>query len=607
MTAVGDFIPLSRDIFTKKLNAVPLKNQFLGASVLPLKTLHGLEKPRVRALPVRSTMQVGLESVGRSAELVEEPLGVDLASEVELKKKRFMSLPKTKLVCTIGPACCSLEKLERLALGGMNVARLNMCHNTQEWHRDVIQSIKRLNEEKGFCISLMIDIEGLHMHMVDHGGNSSVKAEDGSIWLFTTEKFEGSRPLTVKANYEGFSEGITIGDEIVIDGGMASFEVIEKVGNDLRCRCMDPGLLLPRAKLSFWRDGKLVRRHYGLPILSPKDWADIEFGICEGVDFIALSFVRDPNDIKQLKRYLSTKSSDFPKVLAKIERLEALENLKSIIEASDGIMVARGDLGVDIPLEQIPTVQEEITRLCGQLNKPVIIASQLLESMVEYPIPTRAEVADVSEAVRQNADALMLSGESAIGLYGEKALSVLRVASGRMELSGHKENQQTLRLQSPLGLSLPDRIAEEICNSAVEMANKLGVDAIFVYTKHGYMASLLSRNRPNSPIFAFTNKSSTRKALNLHWGVIPFHVELSDNMEENITDTFEFMKTRQMVKEGDVVLIVSDVNPTCSTPTVFQSILEQSVSFGLEIQLLMNWLTLVYTTGVAQNLCNSTQ
>ncbi|XP_043713563.1 pyruvate kinase isozyme A, chloroplastic-like [Telopea speciosissima] len=578
MAAVGDSILLSREIFSKKQNDVPFKNQYFGASVLLPKTPPRLAKSRVRTLlSVRSTMQVDLGNVTRSPELVESPLGFDLVSEVELKEKGFMGLRKTKLVCTIGPACCSLEKLERLALGGMNVARLNMCHNTQEWHRDVIRNIKRLNEEKGFCISLMIDIEGLQMHMVDHGADSSVKAEDGSIWLFTTQKFEGSRPLTVKANYEGFSEGITIGDEIVIDGGMASFEVIEKVGNDLRCRCIDPGLLLPRAKLSFWRDGKLVGRQYGLPTLSPKDWADVEFGISEGIDFIALSFVKDPNDIKQLKRYLATKSSEFTKVLAKIESLESLENLESIVEASDGIMVARGDLGVEIPLEQIPTVQEEITHVCRQLNKPVIIASQLLESMVEYPTPTRAEVADVSEAVRQYTDGLMLSGESAIGLFGEKALSVLRVASGRMELWGREENRQSLLSLPQLGLSLPDRIAEQICNSAVEMANKLGVDAIFVYTKHGYMASLLSRNRPNPPIFAFTDKSSTRKALNLHWGVIPLHVELSDNMEKNIAETFELMKTRQMVKEGDVVLVVSDVDTICSSPAVFQSILVRTI------------------------------
>ncbi|KAJ9705355.1 hypothetical protein PVL29_003409 [Vitis rotundifolia] len=525
-------------------------------------------------LGVRATMQVGLEEV-ESSQLpnsVDGNLGFDVVSEGELREKGFLGMRKTKLVCTIGPACCLLEDLENLASSGMNVARLNMCHNTWEWHRDVIRKIKRLNEEKGYCVSVMIDTEGGQIHVVDHGAPFSVKAENESIWLFTTQKFEGSRPFTVQANYEGFSEGITVGDEVVIDGGMASFEVIEKIGNDLRCKCTDPGLLLPRAKLSFWRDGKLVEKNYELPTISTKDWADIEFGISEGVDFIAMSFVKDANAIKQLKSYLSNKSSESIGVLAKIESLESLQHLEEIIEASDGIMVARGDLGVEIPLEQIPAVQAKITHVCRQLNRPVIVASQLLESMVEYPTPTRAEVADVSEAVRQYADALMLSGESAIGSYGQKALCVLRMASSRMELWSREENRQSALHQRQLGVSLPDRIAEQICNCAVEMANNLGVDAIFVYTKHGQMASLLSRNRPNSPIFAFTDNHSTRMSMNLQWGVTPLLVELSEDMEANITKTIDLIKMKGVLEEGDTVLVVSDITPSCATPKAFQSI-----------------------------------
>ncbi|XP_034682175.1 pyruvate kinase isozyme A, chloroplastic-like [Vitis riparia] len=525
-------------------------------------------------LGVRATMQVGLEEV-KSSQLpnsVDGNLGFDVVSEGELREKGFLGMRKTKLVCTIGPACCLLEDLENLASSGMNVARLNMCHNTWEWHRDVIRKIKRLNEEKGYCVSVMIDTEGGQIHVVDHGAPFSVKAENESIWLFTTQKFEGSRPFTVQANYEGFSEGITVGDEVVIDGGMASFEVIEKIGNDLRCKCTDPGLLLPRAKLSFWRDGKLVEKNYELPTISTKDWADIEFGISEGVDFIAMSFVKDANAIKQLKSYLSNKSSKSIGVLAKIESLESLQHLEEIIEASDGIMVARGDLGVEIPLEQIPVVQAKITHVCRQLNRPVIVASQLLESMVEYPTPTRAEVADVSEAVRQYADALMLSGESAIGSYGQKALCVLRMASSRMELWSREENRQSALHQQQLGVSLPDRIAEQICNCAVEMADNLGVDAIFVYTKHGQMASLLSRNRPNSPIFAFTDNHSTRMSMNLQWGVTPLLVELSEDMEANITKTIDLIKMKGVLEEGDTVLVVSDITPSCATPKAFQSI-----------------------------------
>ncbi|KAL0422505.1 UNVERIFIED_CONTAM: Pyruvate kinase isozyme A, chloroplastic [Sesamum latifolium] len=466
----------------KKEGAFDLKKGVFG---LPISS-HGVcfNARKFRSVEsrigVQAVMQVGVESaeVSKGSKNLERFMGLDVVSEGELREKGFLGLRKTKLVCTIGPRA-----------------------------------------------ALWMIWRGSQIHVVDHGAPSSVKAEEGSIWFFTTEKFEGSRPFTVQANYEGFAEGINVGDEIVFDGGMATFEVVEKVGNDLRCKCTDPGLLLPRAKLSFWRDGKLVDKNYELPTLSTKDWFDIEFGISEGVDFIAMSFVNDADAVAHLKNYISTKSSKSIKVLAKIESLESLHNLEEIIEASDGIMIARGDLGVEIPLEQIPTVQEKITYLCRQLNKPVVVASQLLESMVEFPTPTRAEVADVSEAVRQYADALMLSGESAIGPYGQKALSVLRMTSSRMELWSREEKRQNALFQHDVAASLTDQIAEHICNCAAGMANNLALDAIFVYTRHGQMASLISRNRPNPPIFAFTNDSSTRMALNcsgasLHFSLI---------------------------------------------------------------------------------------
>ncbi|KAK2458450.1 pyruvate kinase isozyme A, chloroplastic [Trifolium repens] len=525
---------------------------------------------------VSATLEVGVEGLKRTTSNVipleeEGTLGLDMVSEGDLMVKGFKGLRKTKLVCTVGPACSSLEDLEKLALGGMNVARLNMCHGTREWHRDVIRKIKKLNEEKGFSVSVMIDTEGSQIHVVDHGAPSSVKVEEDSIWLFTADKYEGSRPLTFQANYPG----IEVGDELVIDGGMACFVVTEKFGKDLHCKCTDAGLFLPGAKFSFWRDGKLVRRNYNLPTdrtLSTKDWADINFGIAEGVDFFALSFVNHADSVKDLKKYLSGKSTKSIKVVAKIESLESLHNLEEIVKASDGIMVARGDLGVEIPLEQIPTVQEDIINICRQQNKPVIVASQLLQSMVEYPTPTRAEVADVSEAVRQYADALMLSAESAIGSFGQKALAVLDMTSSRMESWSREENRQSLLNHDKLGASLPDCITEQICNCAVEMANKLGVDAIFVYTKHGYMASLLSRNRPDPPIFAFTDDESTRMALNLQWGVVPLLVDLSDDAESNISKSVQLMKSKGLINKGDVVLVVSDVAPTRSTPMALQSI-----------------------------------
>ncbi|VFR03382.1 unnamed protein product [Cuscuta campestris] len=487
---------------------------------------------------------------------------VDTVTEAELKENGFRSTRRTKLVCTIGPATCGFEQLEALAVGGMNVARINMCHGTREWHRMVIHRVRRLNEQKGFAVAIMMDTEGSEIHMGDLGGASSAKAEDGEIWTFSVRAFDSTQPeKTINVNYEGFAEDVQVGDELLVDGGMVRFEVVEKIGPDVKCLCTDSGLLLPRANLTFWRDGTLVReRNAMLPTISSKDWLDIDFGIAEGVDFIAVSFVKTAEVINHLKSYIKARAHDHDiSVIAKIESIDSLNNLEEIIQVSDGAMVARGDLGAQIPLEQVPTVQEKIVKLCRQLNKPVIVASQLLESMIEYPIPTRAEVADVSEAVMQRADALMLSGESAMGLFPDKALSVLRTVSLRIERQWREDKKHEAMELPSIASSFGDTISEEICNSAAKMANKMEVDAIFVYTKKGHMASLLSRCRPDCPIFAFTTTTSVRRRLNLQWGLIPFRLCFSDDMENNLNKTFSLLKARGMIKTGDLVIAVSDM------------------------------------------------
>ncbi|CAN4092865.1 unnamed protein product [Withania somnifera] len=487
---------------------------------------------------------------------------VDAVTEAELKENGFRSTRRTKLICTIGPASCGFEQLEALAVEGMNVARINMCHGTREWHQMVIERVRRLNEEKGFAVAIMMDTEGSEIHMGDLGGASSAKAEDGEIWNFTVRAFDPPLPeRTITVNYDGFAEDVKVGDDLLVDGGMVRFEVIEKIGPDVKCLCTDPGLLLPRANLTFWRDGKLVReRNAMLPTISSKDWLDIDFGIAEGVDFIAVSFVKSAEVIKHLKSYIKARARDGDiAVIAKIESIDSLRNLEEIIQASDGAMVARGDLGAQIPLEQVPSEQQKIVQLCRQLNRPVIVASQLLESMIEYPIPTRAEVADVSEAVRQRGDALMLSGESAMGQFPEKALTVLRNVSLRIERRWREQKRREVIELPSIASSFSDSISEEICNSAAKMANNLEVDALFVYTKNGHMASLLSRCRPDCPIFAFTTATSVRRRLNLQWGLMPFRLNYSDDMESNLNKTFSLLKARGMIKSGDLIIAVSDM------------------------------------------------
>ncbi|KAF8080712.1 hypothetical protein N665_0926s0012 [Sinapis alba] len=489
-------------------------------------------------------------------------IDIDTVTEAELKENGFRSTRRTKLICTIGPATSGFEQLEALAEGGMNVARLNMCHGTRDWHRNVIRSVRRLNEEKGFAVAIMMDTEGSEIHMGDLGGEASAKAEDGEVWTFTVRAFDSSRPeRTISVSYDGFAEDVRVGDELLVDGGMVRFEVTEKIGPDVKCLCTDPGLLLPRANLTFWRDGSLVReRNAMLPTISSKDWLDIDFGIAEGVDFIAVSFVKSAEVINHLKSYLAARSGGGDiGVIAKIESIDSLTNLEEIILASDGAMVARGDLGAQIPLEQVPAAQQRIVKVCRELNKPVIVASQLLESMIEYPTPTRAEVADVSEAVRQRSDALMLSGESAMGQFPDKALTVLRSVSLRIERWWREEKRYEGTPLQAISSASSDKISEEICNSASKMANNLGVDAVFVYTKNGHMASLVSRCRPDCPIFAFTNTTSVRRRLNLQWGLIPFRLSFSEDMESNLNKTFSLLKSRGMIKSGDLVIAVSDM------------------------------------------------
>ncbi|XAR52949.1 Pyruvate kinase [Bertholletia excelsa] len=473
MAVAGDSAICSLHIIAKSTGFNLKKNRIF---VLPASLNVGQVRGGNRKIGIRVAIEVGTGSA-LSFRLSEGSLHFDVVTKGELREKGFLGLRKRSLCAQLG------------------------LH---------------------FCISVTIDTEGSQLNVVDHGAPSSLKAEDVRI----------KRPLTVPANYEGLSEGTKVGDVFVIDGGMASFEVIEKNGNDLRCKCTGPGLLLPRAKLSFWRDGKLVEKNYELQTLSTKDWYDIEYGISEGVDFIAMSF-----------NCLSTKTSRSIRVLEKIESLESLHKLEEI----------------GFPFEQIPAVQEKITYICGQLNKPVIVASQLLESMIEYPTPT---LKDVSEAVRQFADAPMLSGESAVGPYGLKALSVLQSTSSRMELWSREEDQQNGLDQCQLGQSLPDRIA--ILTISVWMLSLCTQSMIYgIPPLH---------NRPYSLIFAFTDNESTRMVLNLQWAVMPLLVDLSDDVEANISKTTDFMKTKGMVEEGDAVLLVSDVSPCSAASNVFQSI-----------------------------------
>lgn len=301
-----------------------------------------------------------------------------------------------------------------------------------------------------------------------------------------------------------------------------------------------------------------------LPVLSSKDWKDVDFAIAQNVDFIAVSFVKSADVINNLKSYISSRAHKTIEIISKVESFDSVPNIGEIVEASDGVMVARGDLGAQIPLEDVPSVQKEVVVRCRQLGKPVIVASHLLQSMIEYPTPTRAEVADIADVVRQRADALMLSGESAAGAFPDKAVNVLRSVATQIEEWCRQDKHGQILL--PQLTNMPDgRVSEELCMSASTMANALGAAAIFAYTRRGYMANFLSRCRPDCPIFAFTDKQEVRQRLNLRWGVMPFRLDFGDDPEKNIERTFKLLKRRALVHPGDLVVVLSDLRPENGT------------------------------------------
>ncbi|GAB4820800.1 hypothetical protein N2152v2_007846 [Parachlorella kessleri] len=432
-----------------------------------------------------------------------------------------------------------------------------MSHGTHEWHSQVIERIRKLNKDKGFSVAIMLDTEGSEVHTMELA--EPLKAEIGDEFVFTVRDPSTCSGPVISVSYQSFIEDIMPGDHIIVDGGMVAFEVVNKFGPDATCRVIDPGLILSRANLTFRRSGHTLRASNSmLPVISAKDWLDIDFGIRNSVDFIAISFVKNADVITNLKSYVQSRANKQIEVVAKIESYDSVPNLPEIVDASDGVMVARGDLGAQIPLEDVPSVQKEIVVRCRQMGKPVIVASQLLQSMHELPTPTRAEVSDIADVVRQRADALMLCGETAVGRYPQKSMEVLRTVAARVEEWVRQDKHGQVALKS-IGSTQQARILEEVCGSAAMMANNLKASAIFVFTRKGIMANLVSRCRPDCPVYAFTDSQEVRQRMNLRWGVSPFRVDFTENPEDNVTRTFKLLKRRELVKSGDTVVILSDL------------------------------------------------
>ncbi|CAD5164294.1 unnamed protein product [Musa acuminata subsp. malaccensis] len=457
---------------------------------------------------------------------------------------------KTKIVCTIGPSCNTRDMIWKLAEAGMDVARLNMSHGDHESHQKIVDLVKEYNaQSKDHVIAIMLDTKGPEVRSGDV--THPILLKEGQEFNFTIKRGISSEN-TVSVNYDDFVNDVEVDDILLVDGGMMSLTVRSKTADTVKCKVIDGGELKSRRHLNV--RGKSAT----LPSITEKDWEDIKFGVDNQVDFYAVSFVKDAKVIHELKDYLKRCNADIH-VIPKIESADSVPNLQSIISASDGAMVARGDLGAELPIEDVPLLQEEIIRRCRSMQKPVIVATNMLESMINHPTPTRAEVSDIAIAVREGADAIMLSGETAHGKYPLKAVKVMHNVASKTEStisSTVKHSIPAMVVQAVSGEDFSQsRMSALFASHATAMANTVGTP-IIVFTQTGSMAILLSHYRPSSTIFAFTNEERVKQRLSLYHGVLPIYMQFSGDAEETFSRAIKFLLGHGHLKDGEYVTLV---------------------------------------------------
>ena len=449
---------------------------------------------------------------------------------------------KTKIICTLGPATEKTEILRQLIQKRTDVFRLNMSHASHDWVREIVPRIRALAQKADRPVALLLDTQGPAIRTGDLKANLHLKP--GDILEFTVDGAQSKERYSVDVNYRGFADDVTVGNTILVDNGLIKLLVLSKGRNRVRCK------VLTRAILGSRRHINLPGVHVNLPSLTRKDLADVSLGVEIGADFIGLSFVREKSDIEQLRNLLLRKKNK-AEIVAKIEDQLAVRSIDKMIESTDVIMVARGDLGIECPMEELPIIQRRIVKNCLRLGKPVIIATQLLESMITNPLPTRAEITDVANAVFEQADALMLSGETTIGRYPVECVEILRRVAVRTERSGgagYAEN------------ALLENIRQKMVASAVTLANSLHDSKLIVFTLQGRMARYVSNLRPQrAPIFAFTPSEEVYRQLALYWGTFPARVDFSGGPDRAIAAAEKFLRKNRWATPGDHMVIISDV------------------------------------------------
>jgi pyruvate kinase len=466
------------------------------------------------------------------------------------------SQKRTKIVATVGPACDSFEKLLELAKAGVNVFRLNFSHGDHENKKEVIENIRKINKSQPFNIAILGDLQGPKLRVGELSGGQ-IELVDGAEIIFTTEKCVGTASK-IYVSYPNLTKDVKVGERIFLDDGKMEV-MVKKILNEkeILVSITLGGTLLQKKGVNL-PDSELT-----MPSLTEKDIADLDFIIEEKLDWVALSFVRKAVDIIELKEKINAKGSKV-KVIAKIEMPEALKNIRDIIVESDGIMVARGDLGVEMPVEQVPLIQKELIRKCMHRAKPVIVATQMMESMIDRTKPNRSEVSDVANAVLEGADAVMLSGETAMGEYPTLVVETMSKIILEVENSVYDYNRDDILAPQPHS---PSFLSDAICYSACKLAEDTNAKALVGMTQSGYTAFMLSSYRPKAPLYVFSKERSLIGQLSLSWGVRALYYAEEESLDDIIFDQINILKERGFVKTGDVVVNTGSTPVELHLPT----------------------------------------
>jgi pyruvate kinase len=454
---------------------------------------------------------------------------------------------RAKIVCTLGPSVASQEALEKLINSGMDVARLNFSHGTHAQHAQTIEWIRAASIKVRKAVAILGDLQGPKIRTGELINGGPVPIKDGDELLISTDEQMVGDSRKVSTTYQYLAQDVKPGDRILVDDGLLELRVLETDGkSNVKTQVVVGGMLGQHKGLNL--PGVNLRAD----ALTPKDVEDLAFGLKNGVDYVALSFVRRPEDIQLARQHMDRLGRKVP-IIAKLEKPEALTHLDAIVAATDGVMVARGDLGVEIPPENVPAIQKQIVHKCNARGIPVIVATQMLDSMIKNPRPTRAEASDVANAIFDGADAVMLSGETASGKYPFEAVQMMHRIVVSAESTLDYNTAYTPVKQAP-GTPMP--FNEVMCSIAVKAATEANAAVICCFTLGGTTARLMSHYRPSMPIIAFSPNQEVRRKLGLYWGVVPRILEPLDSVEPMVKRVEEELLARELARRGDRIVIV---------------------------------------------------